>query len=377
MADRRSTDEFDDPEGLFSRLVTGAGHTAGSVFENRSLMISAAVFVSVVVLSGVIWASYPSQNPMTGDGSVPIIRADAQPYKYTPSDRGGMNIPHQDSTIFAALKNEQPDRKVENLLGDSDEQPMDRQKLFAGLKTDLTNAPPTADDGIKVAGVGDGGYAQRPMSESERRAEAARRNRDMLNHAAEPLPAHMRDNSGRLPDVLRSGDIKPGDGEHVEIPEDMRAPKSAVSDIPVNDPRVPKPVLVEKANDADDVGVQPGTQRAQPVKDWTKPTPVLTVPKQESEPTVAFKTAPAVVSGGNTYVQVASVPDQARVAGEWAKIAGGLPMLSGKAYRVQNADIPGKGTFYRIQVGPMSKDAAVDLCTQIKAKKPGGCLIAK
>lgn len=370
-------DEFDDPEGFFARLVTHGGKAAGSVFENRSLVISGAVFISVVALSGVIWASYPSQNPLASDGAVPIIRADAEPYKYAPEDRGGMPIPHQDSTIFAAMRNDSPDRKVENLLSDGDEQPMDRQQLFAGLKTDLAEATQKAaestDDNIQVAGmgrVGEGYDNSRPLNETERRALAAKRNREMLNQEASPLPGDDNDNSGSGSGVLTGAEVKPG--MNAPIPSDVpdtSAVEAAEDATPEATTTTTAPVA-EKLPAADVVPPKSTTPaKTEVAKDAAKPAATKPVEKADA--------APKASSGGSSYVQVASVPDESKAAGEWAKLTSTLPMLSGQSYRVQTANIPGKGTFHRIQVGPMSKDDAVALCTAIKVKKPGGCLIAK
>ena len=48
--------------------------------------------------------------------------------------------------------------------------------------------------------------------------------------------------------------------------------------------------------------------------------------------------------------------------------------LSGLKFRTQEAKLA-KGTFHRIQAGPMSKDSATSLCNEIKKKTPGGCLV--
>lgn len=36
-----------------------------------------------------------------------------------------------------------------------------------------------------------------------------------------------------------------------------------------------------------------------------------------------------------------------------------------------------RGTFYRIQAGPISKDSADEICREIKAITPVGCLVVK
>lgn len=381
-------DEFDDPEGFFSRLVTlpsGEGRFP-SILENRSLVISGIVFIAVVALSGVIWASYPAQNPLAGDdGQVPIIRADAKAYKYVPADRGGMAIAHADSTIFDAMRGE--GAKVENLLAEEGEAPIDRQELFAGLKTDLAAVASDAGGGdgiVQMARMGD--YTQtRPMTESERRADAARRNREMLEQEADPLPGEIGQGKRTSSTILNAGEVEPDlvpkslPGQPSEMPPEDQAAEEAEAEAGT---KASAARLAQEEADAKKAAAAKieADKRAAKAKENTEKAKVkakepATSPKVATVPAPSVASTPA--SGGTSYVQVASVPDAGRVASEWQVVSSKLPMLAGKAYRTQAADLGAKGTFHRIQVGPMSKDAAIALCNQIKAQKPGGCLVVK
>lgn len=353
-------DEFDDPEGFFGRLITVKSGGRGSVFDNKSLMLSIAVFVVVVALSGVIWASYPSQNPLVGDGAVPVIRADVEPYKHVPDDRGGMQIAHRDSTIFAAMRGDPADQKVENLLDDTtDEKPVNRAQLFAGLKTDLaTTAAVTADVSgdsqktpVQVARMGD--YTQdRPMTEAERRAEAAERNKIMLSEPAAPLPS--------------SGNA----AAPASVPETVTAP--------VDEPLETPPVATETAKGLQETPKDVVTGSSKSAKDSKTAASSKSDIKQVKTAKNGSGKAAAVITGtGKSYVQVASVPSENLVKSEFNTVSSKLPMVSGLPYRVQKADVKGKGTFHRIQVGPMSFDEATKLCAAIKSIKPGGCLVIK
>ncbi len=113
-----------------------------------------------------------------------------------------------------------------------------------------------------------------------------------------------------------------------------------------------------------------------------KPAPVeepKTVATKEIESAPA-KTEPAAgttaakVTAGGSYVQLASVKDPSGAASEYKKMQVKYSALSGVDYRTQKADLGAKGTFYRIQAGPMSKDSATSVCNAIKAKG-GSCLI--
>lgn len=94
----------------------------------------------------------------------------------------------------------------------------------------------------------------------------------------------------------------------------------------------------------------------------------------KAEP-AAGTTAAKAVSPGGSYIQLASVKSESGAAGEWKKLNAKYSALSGLKYRTQEANLGAKGTFYRIQAGPMSKDSATSICAQIKKTTPGGCLV--
>ena len=94
----------------------------------------------------------------------------------------------------------------------------------------------------------------------------------------------------------------------------------------------------------------------------------------KAEP-AAGSTAATGVEPGGSYVQLASVKSESGAGGEWKKLQAKYSNLSGLKYRTQEANLGAKGTFYRIQAGPMSKDDAARICKDIKKTTPGGCLI--
>ena len=51
-------------------------------------------------------------------------------------------------------------------------------------------------------------------------------------------------------------------------------------------------------------------------------------------------------------------------------------LIGGRAMNIQRADIPGKGTFYRVRVAAQDRSDATSLCTRIKAAG-GSCFVAR
>lgn len=136
-------DEFDDPEGFesaFGKIAEAMEQSRNGVRRRGPMIGVATLLVALFVLFAVFWSTYPrGDRREAGAGPVPIVRADATPYKIAPDNPGGMDIPYRDSTVFETLRNanidEETESKVESLLPPPEE-PIDRTQMFAGLKTE-------------------------------------------------------------------------------------------------------------------------------------------------------------------------------------------------------------------------------------------------
>lgn len=93
-----------------------------------------------------------------------------------------------------------------------------------------------------------------------------------------------------------------------------------------------------------------------------------------SEP-AAGTTAPAAIADGTHFVQLASIKEKERADAEFKKFQSKYSALSAMGYRLEEANLGDKGTFYRIQAGPVSKDKAASACESIKSAG-GSCLVA-
>lgn len=102
-----------------------------------------------------------------------------------------------------------------------------------------------------------------------------------------------------------------------------------------------------------------------------------------SEAPVAAPVAPAesatrAAASGAFVVQVGSYASDALAAGAWTRLKSQYGDLLGSLKPdVRAVDLPDKGTWYRLRVGPFdTRDAAADLCNQLKARAQD-CLVAK
>ena len=111
----------------------------------------------------------------------------------------------------------------------------------------------------------------------------------------------------------------------------------------------------------------------------TQPQQTATLPAVTSKPTVLARVPSVAVASRSAFrIQIASMTNPAAANIEWSRrseqhkdLLGGLTLI------VDRAVIVGKGTFYRVQAGPMpSREAASALCDKLKQRKVG-CLVVQ
>lgn len=111
-----------------------------------------------------------------------------------------------------------------------------------------------------------------------------------------------------------------------------------------------------------------------------KETPTKTIAKKApSKPVKTTKVATAAkTTGGVWSAQLMSSSSHEAVEKAWPTIlAKNKALLSNMSYQIAKAEIPGKGTFYRLRVGNFkTRDMANELCTKLKARKQD-CIPAK
>lgn len=302
--------EFDDPDNGFGFL--------GAIGPKAAFFI---VLIALSFMIGLVWKLY------TGGGSdnsdVPIVRADTDGFKITPEDPGGMEVKFQDSTLF----NSDSAESVENLLAeDTNEKPMPRSQLFAGLNTD---EEPSDIQNIELSD----GVAE----DEERIVEQARE--------AEAVIEDLNEN-GADAIVITEEEVK------VEA-----KPEPAPEPAPVKEE--PTPLITFEA-----------PKKVEPPKIELKEVPVVT-----ETPKIEVETVPA--ASGDYYIQLASVQSKSAAEKEWNNFVKKYsPLLDGVSHRVETADLGTKGVYHRIQAGPVSKDKANNVCSGIKTKG-GSCLVKK
>jgi len=315
-------------------FISGFKHRLKNpVFATAAILLAGAAF------AGVIIASYPSDEA----GDVPVVQAEATPFKELPSDPGGLDVPFQDSTVYSSLRD--PDApevtSIENLL--KEEEPVDRLEVFAAeaeriikesearrgvssdtaaVDVDTTSETPRVDT-LEAA-----------IAKAEAEKNAQDTNADAVMAKAETPPAK--------PDTL----YKPGSSpDTIEFVRDVLEKKDAK---PAADLSKTEAVTAATLNDS--------AQEAASIS-----------------PASGFDIRP-----GTHYVQLGSIKSAAAASAEWSKLQKKYPdELNSAKYRVERADLGDRGVFFRIQAGPMAGESANEICGSIKSQTPGGCLVTQ
>jgi cell division septation protein DedD len=103
------------------------------------------------------------------------------------------------------------------------------------------------------------------------------------------------------------------------------------------------------------------------------PAPSATPPAARASP------APpqAAATGGGFRIQLGSLKtaeDADRTAEKLKQTYADL--LGGLTFSVVRADLGDRGTFFRIQAGPLDRETATDLCAKLSARKQG-CIVVR
>jgi hypothetical protein len=86
--------------------------------------------------------------------------------------------------------------------------------------------------------------------------------------------------------------------------------------------------------------------------------------------------AKAPAGAGGYHLQLSAVRSADAVPGEWARLKRRYPELAGLTSATHKIDTPDKGTFYRVEAGPLEEAAAKSTCTRLRGEGLG-CIVVK
>ncbi|MCB1537998.1 MAG: SPOR domain-containing protein [Rhodospirillales bacterium] len=322
------------------------------------------IAVPVLLVGAGIWFFAHGTTPTAiGAGGLPLIKADTNPVKLPPEDPGGEVMPNADSTVLAAMSGEGADPSMQDIQPPSEtgEKPMPAP-AFAGLKTGFS-AP-----------------AQVPERSIENLLDTSTPEQAP---APEQVEAGDKYVSGMEPTALEKPVQADQSAPKTEAAEKEKAePVAASATKPVapiptaTPPAKPQPPKPAPKKTQEPEAPKPQTEKAQTEKTQAAKSVAADVARAVKEDTAANGGS---ASGGTYYIQLASMPAGGDTAALWARLRAQFPTaLAGLSPSYQQADIPGRGAYIRVQAGPLSQSAANDRCRAIRAANPGvGCLVVR
>lgn len=334
--------EIPEPRRFGRRHQANMIDTLRARFSNP-LYAGAALGVVAAIFAGIIFMSYPSSP--TAPEDAPVILADSAATRMAPESPGGMMIAGAGNTMdsgvpAAALSEPAP---AENLL--AQQEPVNKIDDLARQAEAMFDetpgtaaAPPQAiseetPPPEKLASISD-------ITASASPAPAAEKNASAVDITAPKAPP---------PEKLASAGSTPEAVEYLKSVLDAKDKKAAA-----------------------ETGAEAGTSAINTKAEKTAPAVT------RIEPAAGAAIGMKSITPGNHFIQLGSVPEESRAASHWVSLRKTYPNALGSLpYRVQKAEIPGRGTFFRIQAGPMSKDSAKSICDSIKAQKPGACIVVQ
>jgi hypothetical protein len=291
--------------------------------RRRRLLAPILAVLGLMVFFAIVWLAWSGTQTPTGEGGMPLIKADNAPVKMRPEQPGGMAVPHQDKLIYDRLKAETGNTEtaaVERLLPPP-ENPLPRPE------------PPPPPAAIEES----------PAADTPPSASGA------------PVPLiHSMPN--------------------VEQPGLSEAPAAAPSPPPAPPPRAaaapppPAPAAAPRAvNSPPQTAAPPPAQRTLPPPQSPQQTAALPPP---SAP-------PAASSGGGSFrLQIASVKSEDAARAEFQRLQKRYPeALGGLGVAYVRVDLGDKGIYYRVQAGPVDEARATSICSSLKSQSVGCILV--
>jgi hypothetical protein len=374
----------------------------------RNLIVVATV-LALAVVGGISFAMFGPSGPTTG--APPLIAADGGPTKITPEDTAAADTDAQNKLIYDRVNSGEAAANNDTTLVTPGDGPIndvatDDTGNNAISRVIIPGGPgidaPATDDALRLDNQQDAVVP--PVADAPADSITALAANDSGNpDAIEPIG----------PRKVRTVVVKP-DGtivssnaadEGTPPADETAAPTTATTTAKA--PPAPASVTDDTAaiagnggqdlpiTDAPDASATTGVASSEPppVADPppTKIVEAKPLPKPPAETKVATaeatnpdapldlsKNAPAsAAASGGTLVQISSQKSEDAARATYRELQARYPNILGRYdVNIQRADVPDRGTFYRVRVGPFSAGDAQRLCDDLKSAG-GDCVLAK
>lgn len=333
---------------------------------------------AVAILGGLGW--FVAGGP-SGDGAPVVVRADPEPVRVRPENRGGAAVPNQNSQAYqrATGATGEPGGGQDQLVT-SAEEPMDVRAAVAPAEP-MNDFPlvgmeeiPMLDEAeasqMLASVKGDERLASvEDILEEEGIAVAPRRVRTMVVRPDGTLVARDEVPAAATRAELEATTIAAAAGQGTAVPlvQDAQPIGTIVpqGEVLPGDPVMP-----------DTVGVVPSRPQASAAP-ATQPAPVQVAAAAPAAQAPVAQSASAAPAVGEWSMQIASQPTAEGAQSAYQDLARRYgSVLEGKGVNIVRADIDGMGIFYRVRIPAATRDEAISLCESFKGAG-GNCFVSR
>ena len=326
--------------------------------RSRSLIVMLA-FVVLAAFAGVVWVAY-NQGVQQGARGLnpPMLTADAGPTRIAP-----------DQSALAPGANPAPEKSYERLWSSTGERASGAENMMPGSEQprsdQLTQPAPSAQDVASASGTTKSGAQSQSVPGTGGPLENA-----------PPVDPRMDATVGMTGEVNSGSPTRLAMSElSLERPNRVtRAREEMITSTPAP-AVVPSPVPPTGVSKPNAKLTAPGS---------TRPT-AASIPATEvsasdelqqatSDPVAPVASSP---TGGKVSIQLGSFPSGDLAASHWGKVKSlNQALLGAYSPQIVPANIPGKGTWFRLRVGGFSdKSSAKSVCDQLSVSGQA-CIIA-
>lgn len=283
--------------------------------ERRSLVPIVTAVAALVSFGAIVWYAYSWGTGQMASEELPVVRAEPMPEKAKPEQPGGMDVPYQDKLVLNDGAQGEGTTQVERLLP-APETPQPPAPLEIPAETaEADSEAPLSQEAAEAPLVAEAPEVSDEPAEGAAATEAS--DETAAAGIAKPIPKPQgtaSDGGDQIAELLEEAPLETANGE------------AAQADTP-------------------------------------EPTPT--------------QTQTAALTEGDVVLQLSSVKSETAAAREWARLQKAHPdQLAARKLSLETAEVQGT-TYYRVQTGPFSsRDAAAEVCTQLKARNQD-CLVTQ
>ncbi|QEE47630.1 hypothetical protein FVA81_24830 [Rhizobium sp. WL3] len=417
--------------------ITIAGEGQGFRFRRIKpyLMAGTAVVMLLAGAGGLYaWLGSGAVGSLSG-GEPQVIAADKTPVKIVPENPGGKSVPNQDKAVYDRVAGNGIEDPKQTSLISSEEQPVDVVQrtlipeslpMEGGSEAMATPVGETEDPRLLPDGQPQQAAAEDPATITPRRvrtmivrpdgtlvaqevpAEPAPIETSAATPAqvtaATPVLAPPSVPSANAVDTVRTVDtrvVTPGGPTEAAVSATVPAASAdaaaelaaatpeTIESLSATDvaaapaatdpsaPRAPIPTSRPADQPVNVVGTVTDQGNVRPAQSAATAPAEASTEVAAASPAAATQAPAAAAPAGSFGIQIASLPSEADAQTSYRNLSSKFGnVLGGKPWEIRQADIPGKGTFYRVRVVAGSKEQAVALCEQYRSAG-GSCLVSR